>query len=198
MTTSERITGQCRGATLGEASIHCHCTHGHYWIFYSGFSTCKTLSTETAPIRSTPEEGATNANSTHTQTPELHTAYLRSNWSMNTFANILKLQIKYPVVFPLTFNPSSLGISKIISQTWLKELSFTWSGLGCFFPPLSGTCVMPSSSSILGWSHWNGHFLIMWHQMPVSQHFPAFCNFSKSGSYHGNCISLVSVFYLPP
>lgn len=35
---------------------------------------------------------------------------------MNIYANILKLQIEYPVVFLLTFNPSALRITEIISQ----------------------------------------------------------------------------------
>jgi len=61
--------------------------------------------------------------------------YLKSNLIVNMYANSLKLQIEYPVVFLLTFNSSSLGISKIISQRWLKELSFSWSGLSLFFFP---------------------------------------------------------------
>ena len=75
----------------------------------------------------------TYINSSHKQ-QELQKTYLKSNLIMNMYANSLKLQIEYPVVFLLTFNSSSLGISKIISQRWLKELSFSWSGLSLFFP----------------------------------------------------------------
>lgn len=44
---------------------------------------------------------------------------------MKIYANVLKLQFKYPVVFLLTFNPFSFGIRKIISQIWFKELCFS-------------------------------------------------------------------------
>ena len=84
----------------------------------------------------------TYINSSHKQ-QELQKTYLKSNLTMTMYANSLKLQIEYPVVFLLTFNSSSLGISKIISQRWLKELSFSWSGLSLLFPHLSGTCTLP-------------------------------------------------------
>ena len=71
---------------------------------------------------------------------ELQKTYLKSNLITNMYANSLKLQIEYPVVFLLTFNSSSLGISKIISQRWLKEISSSWSGLSLFFP----VCLAPT------------------------------------------------------
>ena len=79
-----------------------------------------------------PMEGDTYINSHKQQ--ELQKTYLKSNLVTNMYANSLKLQIEYPVVFLLTFNSPSLGISKIISQRWLKEISFSWSGLSLFSP----------------------------------------------------------------
>lgn len=40
---------------------------------------------------------------------------------MNTYANILKLQIECPVVFLLTSNLSSLGITKIIHWSYVVK-----------------------------------------------------------------------------
>lgn len=40
---------------------------------------------------------------------------------MNTYANILKLQIESPVVFLLTSNLSSLGITKIIHWSYVVK-----------------------------------------------------------------------------
>lgn len=117
----------------------------------------------------------------HTKMENYIKLILKSNSSVKIYANILKLPFKHPVVFLLTFNPFSFGIRKIISQIRFKELSFSWSDLDCFSLP--DTCIGPCSSSISGWSHWNGHLLIRWHLMPASQHFRASCMGSKSGSY---------------
>lgn len=127
------------------------------WFLYNEFNICRTFSTESLYLISF--WGGRYKGIIPHKNGELHKAHLKSNPSMNIYANILKLQIKYPVVFLLTFNPFSLGNRKISSPIQLTELSFFWSDLDGF--SLSANCIVPCPSSRLGWSHRNGHFLII-------------------------------------